>query len=178
MRDMRVVTGTILALDLATATGFAVGEPSDPVPLFGTHTLPSTGEDVGAFGVAYEDWLLGMVDQHDPELVIFEMPILPKQTSLQTVRKLTGLAFATETVCTRRRLRCREGRASTVKKQFTGYGHAEKADTQAICRRYGWRVQTGDEGDACALWAYAIICFAPDHASRFQLGPLGAEERF
>src|SRR4051794_18283644 len=115
---MPVVTGTIIALDLATQTGFCVGTPDDPNPIFGEFVFPSTGDDIGKFANAVEDWLDAMLDRYKPELVNFEMPILPKMTSLMTVRKLTGLAWETEKKCRRRGIKVRESRAATVKKHF------------------------------------------------------------
>src|SRR5207245_199888 len=106
--------------------------------------------------------------------VVFEVPILPKKTSIMTVRKLTGLAWETEKVCRRRSIKCREGRASSVKKFFAGTGKAQKVDTINVCRRYGWNVRVDDEADACALWAYSVSLYAPEHAARFALGPIGA----
>jgi crossover junction endodeoxyribonuclease RuvC len=173
------ISGCIIALDLATQTGFCVGKPDNPHPSFGEFVLPSTGDDIGKFAVTFEDWLDEMFTLHKPELVVFEMPILPKMTSLITVRKLTGLAWETEQKCKRLGIKVREGRASTVKKHFTGYGHAAKADTVAIARRYGWDVKSNDAADACALWAYSVCCFADErHKERFALGPLAARMLF
>lgn len=171
---MRYDGGVILTLDLATNTGWACGAPGDADPRFGHVTLPSTGEDIGRFAMAYDQWLCEKLDADQPRMVVFEAPILPQRTTPVTVRKLSGLVWHTEFVCVRRRIMCREGRASSVKKLFTGYGFAKKADTMSIARRYGWRVRTDDEADACALWAYSVCKVAPQHATRFALGPLGA----
>lgn len=173
-----MIDGELLTLDLATRFGFCVGTPDNPNPTFGHHVLPSTGDDVGTFACHFEDWLADFVAWRQIGLVVFEMPILPKMTNLMTVRKLTGLAWETEKFCRRRKIKCREGRASSVKKFFVGSGKAQKFDTMAICRRYGWHVTVDDEADACALWAYSVSLYAPEHADRFALGALGATERF
>jgi hypothetical protein len=173
-----MIDGELLTLDLATRFGFCVGLPDDPNPKFGHHVLPSTGDDVGTFAVHFEDWLSDFFAWRSIGLVVFEMPILPRQTQLMTVRKLTGLAWEVEQFCRRRKIKCREGRASSVKKFFAGTGKAQKVDTMDVCRRYGWAVKVDDEADACALWAYSVSIFAPEHAQRFALGALGARERF
>ncbi|MGY3588035.1 crossover junction endodeoxyribonuclease RuvC [Bradyrhizobium sp. USDA 4350] len=173
-----MIDGELLTLDLATRTGFCVGRPDNPNPEFGHIVLPSTGDDVGTFAVKFEDWLTDFVEWRDIGLLVFEMPILPKQTQLMTVRKLTGLAWETEQFCRRRKIKCREGRASSVKKFFAGSGKAAKIDTMDICRRYGWNVKVDDEADACALWAYSVATFAPEHSSRFSMGPIGAKVIF
>lgn len=171
---MRSITGNILTLDLATNTGWACGAPGDDAPRFGHHTLPSTGDNVGRFALAFSDWLSCALETHAPQIVVFEAPILPKKTNLTTTRKLQGLAFETERLCYERGIPCREGRKSSVSKLFAGNGRAQKEDTVAQCRRYGWRVTTDDEADACALWAYTVVKVSPEHAQRFALGPLGA----
>lgn len=171
---LKPITGKILSLDLATNTGFCVGAPGAQ-PIFGEHRLPSTGDDIGAFACAYEDWLSARLAAADkPELVIFEAPILPKMTQLMTVRKLTGLAWETERLCKRGKVRCLEGRKATVNKAITGSGRASKDDTKAALRRYGFKVRGEDEADAVALWCFACLCYAPKAASNFSFGPLAA----
>jgi crossover junction endodeoxyribonuclease RuvC len=170
---LQAITGPILSLDLATRIGFCVGAPG-AMPVFGEHQLPSTAENIGAFACAYEDWLAARLAADKPELVIFEAPILPQKTQLMTVRKLTGLAFETERLCTRAHIRCLEGRKSTVNKAFTGSGRASKDDTMAMARQYGFKVRGEDEADAVALWCFACLCYAPTAASNFNFGPLAA----
>lgn len=167
-------TGKILSLDIATNTGFCVGAPNDEKPEIGHVKLPSTGDDIGKFAVAFEEWLDEQLRWTSPDLVVFEAPILPAKTQLITVRKLNGLIFEVERQCRHLRIRCREGRASSVRKFFCGNGRADKEDVVTMARRYGWKIATHDEADAAALWAYAVSLVAPDHAKRFALGPLGA----
>jgi len=165
------ITGAILSLDLATNTGFCIGAPGQ-TPAFGEHRLPSTGDDIGTFACAYEDWLTAQLTTHAPQLVIFEAPILPKMTQLMTVRKLTGLAWETERLCKRAKVRCLEGRKATVNKAITGSGRASKDDTKAALRRYGFKVVGEDESDAVALWCFACLCYAPTTATNFGFGPI------
>lgn len=166
--------GTILTLDLATNLGWCLGTPSDAMPRFGHHKLPSTGENIGAFAVAFEDWLTAFLEREKPAIVVFEAPILPRQTTPATVRKLSGLVWEVERVCRRLGIKCREGRKSSVNLFFAGHGWAKKTDTMAICRRYGWKVRNDDEADACALWAYAAFKLDPEAAKLFAIGPIGA----
>ena len=172
------IEGEILSLDLATATGWCCGKPDNANPDFGHFIIPPTGDDVGRFGLTFAGWLKPLIEVRKPALVIFEAPILPKQTTPITARKLMLLAGLTEMMARQRKIPCREGRASTVKKYFAGTGRAQKQDTKAMCRRYGWAVKTDDEADACAQWAYAVCCFAPKHAERFALGGLNARPMF
>jgi crossover junction endodeoxyribonuclease RuvC len=167
--------GSIIALDLATATGWAVGMP-EAEPRFGTFTLPSTGDDIGRFLVKFEDWLNDMITVEGPGLVVFEAPILRRGGGNPVVaRKLMGLANCVETICYRRDVRCRQAHLATVKKSFAGSGRAEKSDMIAMARRWGWAVRNDNEADALGLWQLAVRMAAPEvHKRRFGMGPLQA----
>lgn len=92
----------ILAVDLGTSTGFAYGR-GDTVPAVGVLTMPSTGDDVGAFLKFFRDWFVPTIRRlqleaakgqdaritaalvrgdfppaEEPLLVVFEAPILPQ----------------------------------------------------------------------------------------------------
>lgn len=162
----------ILALDLATRLGWACGRP-DGEPSYGTKVLPSTGEDIGRFAEAYNEWLLDMITLESPGLVVFEAPILAGQTTLTTARKLTGLAWHTEFVCRLREIRCAEHHLQSVKKFFAGSGRADKAAMIAAARRQGWDPKDDNAADALGLWACAVHQKCPQHAQRFMLGGLG-----
>lgn len=163
----------ILALDLGTSLGWACGAP-DGEPRYGTKVLPSTGEDIGRFAYAYNEWLLDMLTLESPGLVVFEAPVLTGKTSLATARKLYGLAWHTEFLCSIRQVRCMEHHLQSVKKFFSGNGRAEKPEMMAAARRQGWDPKSYDAADALGLWACAVHEKAPQHAGRFQLGALGS----
>ena len=161
----------ILALDLATSIGFACGAP-DSEPAYGTKVLPSTGEDIGRFAYAYNEWLTDMLTIEDPVLVVFEAPILAGKTNPSTTRKLMGLAWHTEFVCNVRQVRYMEHHLQSVKKFFAGSGRADKADMMAAARRQGWNPKSFDAADALGLWACAVHEKAPQFAERFKTGAL------
>lgn len=151
----------ILALDLATTTGWACGAP-EADPRFGTLRLPSTGDEIGRFLAIFEDWLLDFLTVETPALVVFEAPILTRgNTSPVVARKLMGLANATETVCYRRETRCEQANLMTVKKAFAGHGRAEKHEMVAAARARGWEVRNDNEADATAVWFCAVKHHAP-----------------
>lgn len=165
----------ILALDLATKTGWCVGE-HDAEPNFGTYALPKTDDDIGRFLVAFEDWLVGMMALEDPELVVFEAPIFlgGRNSNIMTARKLMGLANQTEVVCYRRGVTCREGHLQKVKKFFAGHGRAEKADMIAAARRFGFAVTDDNQADSVGLWCFTVHSRFLDQRHRWSLGQMGA----
>lgn len=147
----------VLALDLATQTGFCHG-PADTgeVPTLGHVRMPSTGPDVGRFLCAWQDWLEPAVREVEPTLIVIEAPILAGQTQIATTRKLQGMAGVAEMVAHRLRIEIAEVSTSQVKKALTGSGRAEKSDMIAACRHYGLAPQTSDEADAFGVWLCAV----------------------
>lgn len=173
--------GGILALDLATTTGFSYASPAAieawaGTPLeahgrrlegvvYGSHRLPKTGEDVGWFLDAFDLWLHDMITGLGPATCVFEAPWIGPQTSQDTARKLMNLAGHTELVCRRARLKYRECNNASVRKHFIGQGRGARADlkrqTIAMCRLRGWDPADDNAADGLALLDYSIACLAP-----------------
>lgn len=164
----------ILALDLATKLGFALGDRSGVI-LSGSRRLPKTAEDLGRFGRAYRDWLTIGLNRHKPELVVYEQPMLRGgSTNMNTLRKLYGLAFMTETICGDTKagfdIPVQEVNNGDWIKHFLGAGNvprdsdARKKAVFRICGIRGWKVEDYDEGDALAILDYAIACQSPEAA--------------
>lgn len=144
----------LLALDLATETGFAVGSP-DGEPTYGSFRIFDVG--IGAFLDAFETWLTKQVRDYQPGLVVFEAPILKKEgTQISTVRKLTSLAGITEMVCHRSETQVLEAHLQSVKKYFSGKGNATKEDMIQSAHRWGWPTDNHNQADALGIWAYTI----------------------
>jgi Holliday junction resolvasome RuvABC endonuclease subunit len=148
----------VLGLDLATNIGFAIGELGGD-PIFGGHRLPDTGADLGRFLIAFEDWLVAVLDREAPARVFFEAPILSQST--MTARKLMCLAGETERICVRRGLPVFEVVISQAKKFIAGHGYADKQMVVEAARARGWKVTNDNEADACAIWLYGCATLAP-----------------
>lgn len=172
---------SVLALDLATNVGFAYGEPG-AVPRIGSHRLPVTGEDVGAYAIAFDTWLSGLLWQTiKPKAVVFCAPILRNdmQQRLATLRKLYGLTWHTEFLCVRHEIKCFELYEATVRSFFLGKGakHIRDAQDPKIilktlkqqvferCTAIGWNPANDDQSDAAAAWACACARLAPSTAA-------------
>lgn len=171
---MRFLSDNLLALDLATKTGWCHGAPGDE-PTFGTHVLPSTDEDIGTFGNAFEDWLYTELADLGPQAVVYEQPSVFAKTTPVTNIKLNGLACVAEMVCEKAGVRVYAANPSKLKKFWTGRGNAKKPDMIDACKRYGWHPRDDNAADAIALWAWGIYCFAPkEFGERFALAGMGA----
>ncbi len=161
----------LLTLDLATHTGWTKGRPDDRHFDYGTHVLPKTG-DIGAFLQAYTEWLTIALDGVD--LCVFEAPILPRQTSLQTLRKLYGLAGVTEQVCHMRGIKCREVNLMSVK-AFVCPRMRSKDEMVRAIRLYGYDPKTTDEADAIGIRLFVLHAHFPKIPGlNLELGILGA----
>ena len=170
----------LLTLDLATHCGWTYGEPEDIRFAYGTHTLPSTGEDVGSFLAAFRDWLLAqIIPSHRDAVVVFESPIMPAQTSMATLRKLYGLAGVTEMLCKDHDIKCMEVSAGSCR-AFIGAKRTQGQDMKkaviAAVERYGYEPDDDDQADAIAIRLYVIARMWPRLMPAFSLdiGLLGA----
>lgn len=159
----------ILALDIATATGWACGS-HDPVPVtHGVLNLPKTKEDIGRFLSAWREWLGHAIEQMAPTEIMFESPILTEVKNITTLRKLYSLAGIAELVALDYGLPISEANLSSIRTHFVGMRWAPKeitgkearrkwikARTVSECRRRGFRVASDDDADALALLSFAL----------------------
>lgn len=101
MSDVAKV-GTVLALDIATTTGWAWHRPGMPRPFFGAVPLPSEVNEVGEPIAELLLWLrnlyIGLKNDGSPITHIFyEMPFInPRQINSRTSKRLMGLAGVVE----------------------------------------------------------------------------------
>lgn len=171
----------VLALDLATSTGWAMADSETyelrtslesavskpPRPESGFYEVPKRARgNIGAFLDDFEKWLRAMISVSLPTMVAFEAPLLRGNTSIDTARKLMALAAVTEMVCYRADCvqRCFEANNATVRKHFIRKGSGKRDEIKRLtiieCEGRGWNVQNDDEADALALLDYAMHCFA------------------
>jgi len=155
----------LLYLDLATKTGWAVGPVADR-PTLGTLKLPSTGADLGEFGLYFEDWLCKIIDVENPDRIAFEAPFLAggKALNVHTVRKLHGLCLVTELTCKRFDIRVSETAYAKVKTWCLGHGKRGnwKKEIMAAARSRGYHVEDDNQADAAMGWEYTASTLFPD----------------
>jgi len=162
-------TGIVLALDLATVTGFAWGRPGE-VPEFGSYRFAKPGSSRALIYRNFRLWLDLKVSACKPELVVFESAAVPSimsgKTNIDTTKVLFGLTEHLEEWA-QGRVELREASVSQVRSHFIGQNMKAKIAkpmTVDRCRERGWNVETDDEADACALWDYQCCWLRPDIA--------------
>lgn len=148
----------ILALDIATAVGWACGRAGEP-PDYGTLRLPSAGGN-GAISCALVDALADLQAVTRFEEVAVEAPVIQMAgRSPHTARRLVGLVNAAEMFCERRAIRCFEAASSTVRAKVLGSARfggrdAAKAAVMAWARGMGWDPADDNAADALCLLAF------------------------
>ena len=154
----------VLALDLATLTGWACGATEGTPVSHGVCAMPKTGEDLGRYLAHFRDWLNLAIDEMEPGEIIFESPILRGATTIATLRKLYSLAGVTELVARDRRILVTEAQIDTIRLHFIRTNRAPrdikdakvrrmwlKAKTIAECKARGFSCTDDNEADAIAL---------------------------
>jgi hypothetical protein len=144
----------VLALDLATVTGFAVeleGKRKSGYMNFAPHDRETPGWRYIRFNV----WLYGWKERK-LQLVITERAI-PSMNNRFATEIAFGLSTRVEEFCARERLRLVTVNNSTLKKYFTGDGRAEKPEMIRFAQQVDPNVKDDNEADALLLLQYAKL---------------------
>lgn len=113
----------ILALDLATNTGFA-GTEGDTIMVSGTVNFAiKRGESPGMLFVRFRAWLKEMLDTLKPDIVGYE---LPHHRGGAATRVLVGMCTHLEGVCASKGIEYTGVQSGVLKKHATGKGGAAK----------------------------------------------------
>ncbi|SRR5580765_2245828 len=166
----------VLAIDLATRTGWCRGVVGCGKPEFGAinfgiknKKMPGCGDEV--FAVAM-DWMSDLVDPL-PDVVILESMLPPEamknKTSRQVRDRLAGLHGVIRAVAKRRGVsEISEAAVGDVRAHFIGERNLPRDEAKRSvidrCQALGWDVANDNEADACALWSYACALIDPKTA--------------
>lgn len=172
---------TVLALDVATVTGWAFGPiiPGQGPSVSGYHRFGREGADDPRIWSAALVWLNQMIALHNPTLVALEAPINSASagggSNAGTMVRLIGLQAILRAVTELKLpVSARLVAVQSARKLFIGHGNLPskeaKASVQARCLELGWLTEytmQPDRADACALWAKACADADPDFAAAF-----------
>ncbi len=165
----------ILALDLASSTGWACGIAGGK-PVSGTLPLAKSAPH-GERGAALLRWLNDFLKLERVTIAIIEKPLAPRVlvkigATEATARLLYGLPFLAETVLSMRGVAdiryvavqdirdhfvgqrtFRDDRDPLTGKKITSR-KVGKAAVRRMCEMMGWKAETDDQADALAAWSY------------------------
>ncbi len=148
----------ILALDLASETGYAV-QRADGVVLTGIASFLKT-LNPGDRWIRFHDWTAGMLDFEEPQLIIFEQPFIHMKHA-SGLGISYGFKTVLEMLAARRGIKCYGISPSELKKWATGRGNADKSLMLRYARSMGWNLSNNNEVDA--MW---LLHFAQDKFSK------------
>lgn len=143
----------ILALDLATTTGWCAGDAKVGVrPRIGSILLGKHGH--GSIGAGLDDWLWGWHTLSPVSLLVVEAAIA-HHSSIQSAKIALGLLMVCEVFAYRAEIPIKQCAATSVRARVVGSGRAKKPEVMAWCRTQGWEPPNTDAADAAALWELA-----------------------
>lgn len=143
-----------IALDIATATGVAVGDPTGE-PTFFTEKLGA-----GSQGSRFAGMMLlvrRLIKDHQPNLIAIERIMAQGggggQSRAELAGGLRGVVLCSAFVSNSR---VREFYVATIRKHFIGEGRLKRKEAKERtineCQMRGWQVENDNEADALALW--------------------------
>lgn len=173
--------GAVLALDLATTTGWAWHLPGMPRPLFGAFRLPGDARAVGQPADALERWLREQALLLRPHGGIshfmFEAQHISSRANVDTLYRLIALGGIVEKFAYQVKGHCYKVDISTWRKHFIGRGSGFKrtADKKSYlpgedpkelaiqrCAEYGWHTDVADAAEAVGILDYSLSLI-PDY---------------
>lgn len=152
---------TVLALDCATLTGWAVGmRRNDCVECFESGVKNLTPDGKPAFpGARFRRLWNLMTDtkiKHPTlKLIAFELPIGESTSQIQKAYS-HGYIAVIQMFCAGQQLGYRGVHVGTLKKFMTGKGNAEKSEMIAAVKARGFEPRDDNEADAIAIMLWAI----------------------
>jgi hypothetical protein len=175
----------ILALDLASKFGFAIGAAGEkPVSASRYFTRSGSAPKNGPVSNGAKFWhamrfISGVIEEHRPTHIVCEQPIAPSskqgQTSTNAFEILYGLPAAVRGMAFGLGVyEWSYATPSTVRKHFIGKGGMKGEEAKPIvfrkCVSLGWIDPTTDtdlaydRSDALAIWSWAEAALAPQLA--------------
>lgn len=147
----------LLALDLATVTGYAYLKSLEDTPISGACRMVSVDKSGAGFFICFEKFIDELITRFNPHTIVLEAPFIGAMRNLNVARRLIGFTILTEMAAVKHSVpRVREVAHGSVKKFFTGNGHASKEDMIFKCQQKGWDPQDDNEADALAILCFSV----------------------
>ena len=147
-------TGSILALDLGTTTGWALSPPGGPIASGTVSFRPSRYDGGGMRYLRFRNWLNQLFAGGDAiEAVYFEE--VRRHAGTDAAHVFGGLLATLTAWCEEHGLAYQGVPVGTIKRFATGKGNADKAAVIAAIQALGFRPADDNEADALALLLWA-----------------------
>ncbi len=172
----------VVALDLATTTGWAWHRLGMPRPFFGAMKLPGTPGEVGKPADALERWLrdlyLTLKADGPPTHYFFEAQHIDSKINIDTVYRLIALGGIVEKFAFQTGARVYKCHIQEWRKHFIGRGAGfkrDKATKQYLpgedpkelaiqrCAEYGWHTDIADAAEACGILDFSLSLMGDAH---------------
>lgn len=168
----------VLALDLATITGWAVGEPG-MLLAHGMIRFASKGASHEAIFANAFDWMQDKIGVYGPALIVWEAPLITSFTRGRTTNDTTTVLFGLPAVIglaayKRGIYDIRKAETAKVRRHFIGENPKRVLAKRLVMRQCvarGWDITDDNEADAIATWSYMCSLIAPEQA--LMATPLG-----
>lgn len=159
---------SVLALDLASVSGWALGEPGAE-PQHGSIRFAAAGASHEAIFAKAYCWMWDMCDVHAIGTVVWEAPLATIFKRGSTNSNTTTLLYGLPAVIGAAAYLCgiydiRKAETRDVRNYFIGANPKRvKAKPMVMyqCRKMGWPVADDNEADALALWSYMCALIDP-----------------
>jgi crossover junction endodeoxyribonuclease RuvC len=157
----------VLALDLASVSGWAVGEPGT-TPEHGAIRFASKGASHEAIFSKAMDWADEIISMCKPRLIVWEAPLAGfkgGKTTNDVTTILFGLPAIVGAIAYRHGIYdCRKADTAAVRHHFIG-SNPKRAKAKGMvvrqCCAMGWNCSDDNEGDALAVWSYMCALLNP-----------------
>lgn len=162
----------VLALDLASRTGFALGCPGDHRPLSGSIRFASAGASHEAMFAGALMWTRAMIQRHAPSTIVWEAPMPTSFSKGLSNVTTTTVLYGLPAVIGAAAYRCgvydiRKASTKDVRNHFIG-SNPKRAKAKPMvmrqCRVMGWPVADDNEADALAVWSFMCSILDPNLA--------------
>lgn len=179
--------GTILALDLATQTGWAEADIDEDRGGWGPKVrsgslrwAPQGSSPEAVFGGCLK-WMAQRMQAFPPRLIVYEASnwqFMGGKTNKDTIRILAGLPAVVEAVAYRCNVRVMQAQTKLTRRWLLGANPRRdeaKRATIAAVQRLGYEVANDDEADAVATLLYSLAQLDDEMQNRLDVRILGGK---
>ena len=150
------MTHSVLALDLATVTGWAVHSEGMHRPFSGHWRLPPNPQVIGPACAKLWAMLLDQHKMHSFTHIVFEAQHVGTKIDMNVVYKLVGLGATVEFFCHQAEITCYKLPIATWRKFFIGKGSGvTRAQAKQMCltrcEELGWDTVDDNAAEACGI---------------------------